>query len=223
MSGLTDAREQACLDNEFGSGSPATLYLGAFTTMPADDGTGGVEPTGGGYARIPITNNATNFPAAVAGNPSTKSLAVQFAFAVASVSWSPSFVKGIGWFDAASAGNLRWFQELIDTPSIISSVATGTDTITTAAAHGLVANDRVVFRDVDGNVPAGLDQTTIFWVIATGLTSTDFKVSLTSGGAAVDITAVAQTTTKVYKTYQQDVLAGNTLTFAANTVKMQLD
>jgi hypothetical protein len=223
MSGLTDTREQACLDNEFGSGSPATLYLAAFTTMPADDGTGGVEPTGGGYARIPITNNATNFPAAVAGNPSTKSLAVQFAHAVASISWSPSFVKGVGWFDALTSGNLRWFQELIDTPSVISSVNTGTDLITTAAVHGLVAGDRVVFRDADGNVPAGLDQTTIFWVIATGLTTTDFKVSLTQGGAAVDITAVGQTTTKVYKTYQQDVLAGNTLTYAANTIKMQLD
>lgn len=223
MAGLTDAREQACLDSEFGSGSPATLYLGAFTTMPADDGTGGVEPTGGGYARIPVTNNATNFPAATGGNPSTKNLAVQFAFVLASTTWSPSFVKGIGWWDAVSAGNLRWFMELIDTPSTVSSINAATDTITTSASHGLVANDRVVFRDVDGAAPAGLDLTSIWFVIAAGLTATDFRVSATLGGAAVDITAVGQTTTKVYKTYQQDVLGGNTLTFAANTLKMQLD
>ena len=35
---------------------PITPYLALYTTKPADDGTGGVEVTGGGYARIAITS-----------------------------------------------------------------------------------------------------------------------------------------------------------------------
>lgn len=52
------------LDGKFGSGTPATVYAALFVTIPNGDGTGGTEFTGGTYARIGITNNNTNFPAA---------------------------------------------------------------------------------------------------------------------------------------------------------------
>jgi hypothetical protein len=61
----------------------------------------------------------------------------------------------------------------------------GTDTIT-RAAHGLAVNDVVVF---DGfAIFAGLTMLVQYWVISAGLTANDFRVSLTKGGAAVDIT-----------------------------------
>lgn len=59
------------LDADYGSGSPATLYAALATTAPVTTGTGSlVEPTGsqyGNYARVAITNNNTNWPAASAG------------------------------------------------------------------------------------------------------------------------------------------------------------
>lgn len=52
------------LDAKFGSGSPATVYAALLLTLPLGDGTGGTEFSGGTYARIAVTNNNTNFPAA---------------------------------------------------------------------------------------------------------------------------------------------------------------
>lgn len=53
----------AFLDNRYGSGSPGTLYAALFSVLPTN-GSGGTEFVGGTYARIAITNNNTNFPAA---------------------------------------------------------------------------------------------------------------------------------------------------------------
>jgi hypothetical protein len=67
---------------------------------PSDTGVGLKEPVGGAYARLAITNNTTNFPAAAAG---LKTLAVAQSFAAATANW--------GWqthlvaFDAATGGN----------------------------------------------------------------------------------------------------------------------
>jgi len=52
------------LDNRYGSGSPATLYAALIITLPDGDDGSIVEFSGGTYARVAITNNATNFPAA---------------------------------------------------------------------------------------------------------------------------------------------------------------
>ena len=64
MPGASQPRLRALLDADFGSGTPATWYLAAFLTMPAADGTGGVEPAVGSYARVAVTNNGTNWPVA---------------------------------------------------------------------------------------------------------------------------------------------------------------
>ncbi|MGD0012925.1 MAG: hypothetical protein ABSD56_00655, partial [Bryobacteraceae bacterium] len=56
------------LDMWFGATAPSvpsTWYAALFTTMPSDDdGSGLVEVSGYGYARIPVVNNTSNFPAA---------------------------------------------------------------------------------------------------------------------------------------------------------------
>lgn len=61
-----------------------------------------------------------------------------------------------------------------------------TDLFTTSVAHGLVAGDRITFSSITGG--AGLATGTAYYVISSGLDATHFKVSLTSGGSAVDIT-----------------------------------
>ncbi len=67
------------------------------------------------------------------------------------------------------------------------SANTGTETIT-LAAHGLVENDVVNFPGGVNDVFAGMTPYTQYWVIAAGLTVNDFRLSLTKGGAAIDIT-----------------------------------
>lgn len=70
--GATAARERAIADSMFGSGTPATWYLGLSTTTPANDGTGFSEPTGGSYARVAIPNDTANWPAAVTADGVTR-------------------------------------------------------------------------------------------------------------------------------------------------------
>jgi hypothetical protein len=55
-------------------------------------------------------------------------------------------------------------------------------------AHGYSAGQAVVFW---GTLPTGLTVGTIYYVIATGLTTDVFEVSTTAGGSAVDITGTA--------------------------------
>lgn len=70
------AERNAMLDSKLGSGTPATVQLAAYVSS--------VEVTGNGYARVTITNNATNFPAASAG---AKSNGADFSFPEATGSW----------------------------------------------------------------------------------------------------------------------------------------
>jgi hypothetical protein len=106
MAGFSDFLENELLDHVFGNAAysaPATIYVGLFTAAPTDAG-GGTECTGGSYARIGVTNNATNFPAASAG---LKSNGTAITFVTATGSWG--LVTHFALFDAVTAGNqLGW-------------------------------------------------------------------------------------------------------------------
>ena len=69
-------------------------------------------------------------------------------------------------------------------------VNTGTDTIT-VAAHGYSNGDSVVFA-TNGTLPTGLSAETVYYII--NAATNTFKVSLTSGGSAVDITTTGSGT-----------------------------
>lgn len=89
--------------NEFFGGSnyapPANLHVGLSTTTPTK--TGGItEPSGGGYARVPVVNNATNFPNASNGSKSNGSV---ITFPEASAAWGTVTHWVI--YDAATGGN----------------------------------------------------------------------------------------------------------------------
>lgn len=62
----------------------------------------------------------------------------------------------------------------------------GTDVCTVASDHGLVNANIVTVTNSGGALPAGLSAGTNYYVISA--TATTFKVSLTEGGGAVDIT-----------------------------------
>lgn len=105
----TDYYENNILDGTLGGGTvnkPATVYVALFTANPTDAG-GGTEVTGGSYARVAVTNNATNWPAAVAG---AKSNGTVITFPTASASWGT--VTGVAIMDAVSAGNMLMWSDL---------------------------------------------------------------------------------------------------------------
>lgn len=108
----------AILDHHLGGPDytrPATVYIGIYTTVPTEGGVGGVEATGGGYARVSKTNNATNFPASADGIKRNGT-----AITWASFSAAMGEFKGLGVWDAASAGNLmRWGP--LGTPRTVAS------------------------------------------------------------------------------------------------------
>jgi hypothetical protein len=87
----------------------------------------------------------------------------------------------------------------VPAPRVTAAVTNGSATISTSpSAHFFVAGSRVVFL---GSVPAGLSAGTFYYVIATGLTSTAFQVSLTSGGAAVTPSASGSPSVAVASAY----------------------
>lgn len=108
-----------------------------------------------------------------AGGDSTDALAMQ---------WQATFIcKDPGIYALAP----------IDVTFDATSTVTGTTgdastNLLTKTAHGLVAGDRITFSSLTGGT--GLLTGTAYYVISSGLTSSTFKVSLTSGGAEVNFT-----------------------------------
>jgi hypothetical protein len=109
MAGKSDYLENKVLDLLLGAVSytvPTTVYIGLYTVAPTDAG-GGTEVSGGGYARVAVTNNTTNFPTASNGS---KSNGTTINFPTATADWGT--VVAVGIFDASTAGNLLFWANL---------------------------------------------------------------------------------------------------------------
>lgn len=110
--GAIDERERSIADGQFGSGSPTTWYAAISTTIPNGDGTSFTEPAGGSYARVAITNNVTNFPAATTvGGRTVKRNATKWTWPDPTGNWGGW--KAVGLFTTASGG-LPQFWKLLD-------------------------------------------------------------------------------------------------------------
>jgi hypothetical protein len=93
----------------------ATLYVALFTVLPTAAGTGGTEVTGGSYARVAVTNDATNFPAASGG---AKSNGTVITFPAATADWGT--IVGFGIYDASTVGNLLYFSALTTAREVLN-------------------------------------------------------------------------------------------------------
>ncbi len=105
MGRLSDADSNNMLDTRFGgvaSNAPATYYVALSTTEPTNTGGNVTEPVGGGYARVAVANNATNWPAASARS---KSNGTPITFATPTGSWGT--VTHYALYDAATGGTFR--------------------------------------------------------------------------------------------------------------------
>lgn len=117
---FSDFLELEVLDHVFGAAAytaPVTIYVGLWTAALTDASTGSTagEVSGGSYARVAVTNNATNFPAAAAG---AKSNGTAVTFPTATASWGT--VTYVGLLDAASAGNLLAWADLTTSKTVSS-------------------------------------------------------------------------------------------------------
>jgi len=117
---LTNYTNNKILDMVFGASAytpPSTLYIGLSTASAIKSGSA-VEPSGGGYARVPLANNLTNFPAAVSG---TKSNAVQLTFPTPTANWGTILSLFVA--DAPSGGNVLAMADLTVPTAIVSGSA----------------------------------------------------------------------------------------------------
>lgn len=99
----------------FGGGSPVTWYaaLGLVTTVPNPDGSGFTEPTigVGGYGRVAITNNVTNFPAGtIESGQVIKTNGTLISWGDPTTDWGTA--AHVGFYDVATGGTVRWFFEM---------------------------------------------------------------------------------------------------------------
>lgn len=105
--------------------SPATVYVGLYTTDPTDANTG-TEVSGGSYARTAVTFGAPS------NGVTTNSAAVEFPQATGT--WGT--VGWIGILDASSGGNLLYHTPLDASKTIASGdifkIATGSLSVTLA-------------------------------------------------------------------------------------------
>ena len=188
MPGLTDAGEIAILDEIYNGGTgtfpTADAYIALHSADPGDTGASN-ELTGGGYAR-----QQTPFPGAAAGTLSN----------TGAITWSVPAGNVVAWsvWDAVTAGvcyQTGWFNTA--TPVVGLGICRAADVTANdvqSTAHGLTTDDRVVFEVIEQlTIPAGLVAGTLYFVLAAGLTTDAFRVGATSGGAAIDITAVGST------------------------------
>ena len=127
--------EPLLLNAVFGGGASqtaftgnATVYIGVCTqASPTTDALlKSTEPTtGGAYARIPVTNNATNFPVATGSAPASKSMNVSFSFPASTTpGWTTGTTPLASFFIADAAtlagGNILWSGPLTPATDIVN-------------------------------------------------------------------------------------------------------
>ena len=129
----SDFLENEVLDHVLGNAAysaPATVYAALFTSSPSDAG-GGTEVATGSYARVAITNNATNWPAAAGGS---KSNGTAITFPTATANWGT--IVAVGIFDASTGGNLLFWATLTNSRTVFTS-----DVLTFPAGSFIVTED----------------------------------------------------------------------------------
>jgi len=82
---------------------PAAIWIALYTTLPAEDGTGGVEVTGGNYARVQVTQADANWNAPAGGNGLFDNVN-DIVFPAPNANWGN--IVGWGILDNNAAGNL---------------------------------------------------------------------------------------------------------------------
>lgn len=176
---FNDASKNVMLD-ALDEGATQITHVGVHTLTDPGTGTNAAagEAAGGSYARVAVTLGA-----AASGLKSNSG-----ALTIEVPAGTYGFLTLFNHI-SANSGNYRGYVPINGTVrgfGTVDSAGVTADAIQ-SAAHGLVDTDRVMVLNVNGeSLPAGLTEGTIYFVV-TAATDT-FEVSLTSGGASVNIT-----------------------------------
>ncbi len=205
MSKTATASNQV-LDYHLRGTTPATLtpYLALLTNVESV-----TEVTGSGYARLAIGTGQFGNAAASGSIANT----VVCVFPVATTNYSADVI-GFAVYNASTAGTaLR--KSYLTSGSYRTFTGLNTGDVNTAPGHTFVNTDKVIVLTQAGTaLPAGYTQGTIYFVV--GVAGNTFQLALTSGGAAVAITADGGG--KIMKIAPLTVLSGGTVAFGVGTL-----
>ena len=181
---FNDTGKNACLTGGLGN---AVTHVGVLQL--GDPGTGtnftGTEATGGSpaYARLAVT-----WGTAATG---LRTNSAQLTFDVAAGTYSDFLLMNA---ISGNTGNFLGYAPINGTVrgyGVVPDAAAVTANLIYSSAHGYTTDNRVrVFNVFAESLPTGLTEGTLYYVLAAGLTADAFALSATSGGAAIDITAV---------------------------------
>lgn len=167
---------------------------------------GTVTPGSGVHAAIDDTHNALATQTINAASYAAPSLAVSFAAAdrgdattpdAPNQSFSETADQDVAWNFGGSPANFvraRTKVRLFQNVSVaLTSISNASPAVFTKTGHGLSAGDKIKLTTT-GALPTGLAVGTAYYVIATGLTSSTFRVSTTAGGSAVNTSSAGSGT-----------------------------
>ena len=181
---IANVGDAAGLQNSATAGS---LFVSLHT---ADPGEAGSQTTSEcaytNYARVAVARSSAGWT--VSSNQVSNTAAITFPESDTS---ETAMFWGIG-RSTSGAGTLDFKGHIGAACKMLTVNATDVtnDTIT-VPSHGYTTDNRVVFYASMGSVlPTGITEGTVYFVLASGLTADVFKISTTSGGAAINITAV---------------------------------
>lgn len=199
-----------------------TLYLSLLTALASDAAEGTEVSTGtfSNYQRCPVACNSSNWnTAANAAITSKVDLTAFLSSGSTATIGSPGYVDvvGIGVHTSSSgASNQTYFMSL-GSSDALAFTATTADVLTVpgAAAAGIVDTNTVVLDPIIGvSLPTGLSASTIYYV--RDMSGDTFKLALTSGGTAIDITAAGSG--MVQKLEVKRINNGDTITIPSGAI-----
>lgn len=156
-------------------GGLGATYASLHDNVPNDSGSNEISGGSPAYARKSVTFNT-----AASGSMT--------------VSNSPVFdvpagktIYYMGLWDASTSGNFLGFQPINGGTIRLGATVLASSDVFTSYAHGLVDNDVIALQTIiNGSIPTGLSTTTLYYVVSSATDT--FKVSLTQGGSAVNVT-----------------------------------
>jgi hypothetical protein len=217
MAGFTDRVSQGILNHIVGKTAIFTLptaYVGLFTAVGTDAGTGFTEVSGGSYARA--TTAAGDWNAASGTGPSQISNANPINFPSATAGWGSIIALGV--FDAVSGGNLLAWDYFGNYQWVPATVNVGSPGVFQSHAHGFIAGDIILWSIENGGfTPTFGAGSFTGQLVVVGPTTDTFTV--TNGGVAVNTTATGNGS--IRKMTPQTINSGTSSSFPAGALTIR--
>jgi hypothetical protein len=214
MTGFTDRTSQGILNHLVGKTAIYTLptaYLGLFTAVGSDAGTGFTEPTVGAYARVATA--AADWAAASGSAPSQISNANTLTFPTATADWGS--IIGFGLYDAASTGNLLCWDFFGSYNWLPATVNAASPAVITAKAHGYTVADLVRWTTEYGGTDPSFSASNFAGSLAVATVATD---TFTVTNATVAVNTSASGNGMVRKILPQSITNGSSAAFPAGSL-----